>query len=280
VAAVLVAPLALPVVLRDERHRSQTAASEELNRLAIVAAKQARARVAPGDYLYTRSKDAYLSTTSGNASCSALVPHRREVWIAPNGSGRLLVEKEKPVFPGRRDRMRWPRAGRPSLGDVGRSDERFHKGGLHFQRFGRYSTDPNVLYDQLCQRARGHGPSTDAEMLLVGDLLRETAAPPRLRAALYRVAARIPGVTLRGDVTDPAGRRGVALARTTNGSGLLERTELIVDPQSSKLLGEREVLVERVDWVDAAPGTVIGASGLSRLGGRSFDLSKALKRER
>jgi hypothetical protein len=97
-------------------------------------------------------------------------------------------------------------------------------------------------------------------LVLVGDLLHETVAPPEFRAALFRVAARIPGVELVGKVTDPAGRPGLAVARTSADSGYLKRDEMIFDPHTSELLAESEVLLERVDWLSARPRTVIGYS--------------------
>lgn len=54
-------------------------------------------------------------------------------------------------------------------------------------------------------------------------------------------------------MTDPAGRNGTAVARTSDDAGFLERSELVFDPDTSELLAEREVLLERVDWVDAEP---------------------------
>lgn len=47
--------------------------------------------------------------------------------------------------------------------------------------------------------------------ITIGDLLRNTIAPPRVAAALYRAAALIPGVTLIPDATDAIGRPGVAV---------------------------------------------------------------------
>jgi hypothetical protein len=160
---------------------------------------------------------------------------------------------------GAEDKAKWEAARRPPLGGSGRSDESFGTEGLHYQDFSEFSINPDELYDQIRNQAEGHGSSTDSEMLvLVGDLLRETVAPPNLRAGLYRVAARIPGVELVGEVTDPAGRKGIAVARTSNDSGYLERVELVFDPDTSELLAERQVLLERVEWADADPGTVIG----------------------
>jgi hypothetical protein len=46
---------------------------------------------------------------------------------------------------------------------------------------------------------------------LITNLLSGTPAPPALRAALYKVAATIPGVTVTGSYTDSLGRTGTAL---------------------------------------------------------------------
>lgn len=160
---------------------------------------------------------------------------------------------------GERDRARWEAAGRPDLGGGETTDETFGPGGLHYEDLASLPTDPDELSQVIRARAEQTDVPVEAEMLvIVGDLLRETAAPPDLRGALYRVAARIPGVELVGEVTDPAGRRGVAVAVTSDYSGARTRKELIFDPETSDLLAEQEVLLERVQWLDADPPAVIG----------------------
>jgi hypothetical protein len=46
---------------------------------------------------------------------------------------------------------------------------------------------------------------------LITNMLSSTPAPPALREALYKVAATIPGVTVKGTYTDSLGRTGTAL---------------------------------------------------------------------
>ena len=76
------------------------------------------------------------------------------------------------------------------------------------------------------------GDSVDQEMFVViADLLRESPAPPKLRAALYEVAGTIPGVRLLGPMTDHAGRHGVAVSR--------DGQTLIFDPDDGRLLEDR-----------------------------------------
>jgi hypothetical protein len=276
VAGGLAIAIVVPTLWTDGPTGASAAAAEVLHAAARVAEKQPPAPVPTDGYRYTKSKDAYRGhydacsmTPPIQMTCpapppddwefSVLVPHTREIWIAPDGSGRLRVQSGQPKFFGPEDEVEWEAAGRPSFDGTGISDDSFGPGGLSFTDFSEYSTDPDELYDQIRSRAEGHGPSTDAEMfVLVGDLLRETVAPPDLRAALFRVAAKIPGVELVGNVTDPAGRNGVAVARTSDDAGFLERNELVFDPDTSELLAERQALLERVAWADAEPGTVIG----------------------
>jgi RNA polymerase sigma-70 factor (ECF subfamily) len=90
---------------------------------------------------------------------------------------------------------------------------------------------------------------------LVGDALRETNATPAQRAALYEVAARIPGVELIGHVRDPVGRPGIAVAHSGKTAGI--RETLILDPETSVLLSEEQVTLDGNSFGYPA-GTVIG----------------------
>jgi hypothetical protein len=276
VAAALAIAIVVPTLWSDGPTGASPAAAKVLNAAALVAEEQPPAPVSTDGYRYTKSKDAYRGyydtcsvATPVQMTCpapppddwefSVLTPHTREIWIAQDGSGRLRVQSGQPNFFGPEDEAEWEAAGRPPFDGPEITDDSFGPGGLSFTDFSEYSTDPDELYDQIRTKAEGYGPSTDAEMfVLVGDLLRETMAPPDLRAALFRVAARIPGVELVGNVTDPAGRNGIGVARTSDDAGFLERNEVIFDPDTSELLAESQVLLERVDWADADPGTVIG----------------------
>jgi hypothetical protein len=91
-------------------------------------------------------------------------------------------------------------------------------------------TDPVVLDEQLRAGIGETHDEDDALFVMVGDLLRESPASPELRRALWEVAARIPGITLVGDVTDAAGRPGVAVARGIQ--------QYVLDPDDGQLLEE------------------------------------------
>lgn len=257
----LVGVLIPAALLPDERLGASQAAARALVRAATVAERQRSVALVAGSYAYTRSQSFDLTTTVvGGRGFSALIPHAREAWIGVDGSGRLRETSGEPIFLGPGDRAAWQAAGSPPLLER-TSDRRFGPGGLHRPDLASLPTDPVELYRVVRERAEQTDVPTNVEMLVViGDLLRETAAPPPLRAALYRVAARIEGVELIGPVSDRAGRRGLAVGITSDYSGARQRKILVFDPDTSALLGERTILLERVQWLDAAPPVVIGDS--------------------
>jgi hypothetical protein len=104
-------------------------------------------------------------------------------------------------------------------------------------------TNPHALLALIYRVERGHGPGPAQEAFVTtGDLLRNTIAPPKVTAALYRAAALIPGVTLVPDTTDAIGRHGVAVARTGPGVRGGVREELIFSQTTLQLIGERTVI--------------------------------------
>jgi hypothetical protein len=104
-------------------------------------------------------------------------------------------------------------------------------------------TNPHALLALIYRVERGHGPGPDQEAFVtIGDLLRNTIAPPKVAAALYRAAALIPGVTLIPHATDAVGRHGVAVGRIGPGVDGGVREELIFSGATLQLIGERTVI--------------------------------------
>jgi hypothetical protein len=253
-----------------------SAAAAALNRVADVAAALPDGPV--NGYRHTESEGAYLSGVGGwpdhPNGIWALVPVSSEFWIKPDGSGRLIQSRGEPIWFGPADRAAWQAAGSPDLRSTPYSDTRFgptppgvaprtpqvEPGSLYFQDVASLPTDPGSLRQLIDERAAANGGSTDYERFsIIGDLLRETAAPPKVRAALYRVAAGLTGVELIGSMKDRAGRTGTAVSMTNAQSSRgLEQRVLIFDPRTSALLGEEDILLHKVDWLDADPPMVIG----------------------
>jgi hypothetical protein len=116
-------------------------------------------------------------------------------------------------------------------------------------------TNPHALLAMIYRIERGHGSGPDEEAFVtIGDLLRNTIAPPKVTAALYRAAALIAGVTLVPHATDAIGRHGVAVARIGPGADGGVREELIFSRATWQLIGERTVI--------ARTGVITGATAI------------------
>ncbi len=219
------------------------------------AAVQARAQaplppVGRGRVLYVKSVDAYMASWT-ERDFSVRVPHVREIWLGPDG-GLLRTTSGKPEFLSERDRLNWIAAGRPNLREGGGTVA------LEKQPPSDLPADPDALFARLEDEARGHSKGTYVEMFtLLGDAFRETNLNPAQRAALYEVAARLPGVELVGRVRDSVSRSGVAVAMDEKNDGI--RHTLVIEPETGTLLAEEQATLAKNVFRYPAR-TVIGRS--------------------
>jgi RNA polymerase sigma-70 factor (ECF subfamily) len=242
-----------------------SASAARLLHRAALAARQERSLGAlePGQYLYTKSVDAYLATAGGTRpdgttwQYSVLVPHVREIWLAADDTGWLHESGGDPTLLSERDRQAWIADGRPNMG-TGISSTRLGGGPGENTKMPSLDlpSDPDALYTQLHEEADGNGNGVYPEMFtLIGDALRENYTTPAQRAALYDVAARLPGIQLAGRTTDAVGRPAVAVAMENGSSDA--RSTLLFDPVSYALLGEQDVLLAG-NRLGYPAGTVVG----------------------
>lgn len=112
--------------------------------------------------------------------------------------------------------------------------------------------DPDALYERLKRDTRGRGQDPDLEVLVYAtDALTTGVVPADLRAALYRVLAKVPGMEITEKVTNLDGQAGTAFGITRVG----RRSDVIIDPSTGQYIGQREVDLDGVTGVP--PGTVI-----------------------
>ena len=254
-AGVLLASLIGGVLILRGGGNAPASAAELMLRTAALAA--GRDTPTPGGpYLYSKSEADVLITSGENTrGWSVTLPVTEETWIASDGSGRSRSSTGPPRYFGLRDQERWEAAGSPEFAS-GFSDEQFPAGILLYEDLRllptRVSALEGVLRDSVSSQ---HLPSDVAVFGRVGELLARGDASPGLRAALYRVVAQLPGVELIGDTTDPSGRPGIAVAMTYDESGAAVQVVMIFDADTSALLAQESVLLERASWVDASPGT-------------------------
>ncbi|MEU2238753.1 CU044_5270 family protein [Streptomyces sp. NPDC018338] len=225
----------------ERKTAGATPAAVLLDRIATVAASKPATTVRDDQYVYVSSTVAWSSQSDADPVLRLDTPHSRKVWLSVDGSrpGLLRERGEDTLLAGALDKD-----GRP-VSDNPAGNPQPTLNSPTYRYLESLPTDPDVLLKKIYDETRGSGPGPDQEAFVtIGDLLREQLAPPKVSAALYKAAARIPGVTVVDDAVDAAGRHGVAVARVHAG----ERTEWIFDKKTLEFLGERGVMVEDTTW--------------------------------
>ncbi|HKV68579.1 MAG TPA: hypothetical protein VJN72_10870, partial [Gaiellales bacterium] len=175
-----------------------------------------------------------------------------ETWIGLDRSARV-VTFGRPTFRSAEARRTFQHMyGLPATRPFGASrPEHYGKGGMTFgwdltyAQLQRLPSDPEKLRRLVYEQAAGSSQAVDPsssntlafeEFQVIGDLLRASPIRPSVRAALYTILSRMPGVTYGGRVTDPLGRPGieVSIAQSSGQAPAI----LIFDPHTAQLLSE------------------------------------------
>jgi hypothetical protein len=200
-----------------------------LERYALVAEQQPADEVRDDQYVYIQSVEAWDNTGHAYESNPVYKPGPltpREVWLSVDGTKEGLLkgpDETTPLDPNTKPNLNAPT----------------------YRYLQSLPTDPDTLLAKI--HAETASPKSTQEWQkagsafgVIGDLLREAIAPPKVTAALYRAAAKIPGVVVINDVTDATGRHGVAVAFKSS----LGQVEWIFDSTTSTFLGERVLAVD------------------------------------
>lgn len=226
-----------------------------LEAVAATASEQ-RIQSGGGEIRYSKIKTFTTQTAAGQPMYRFQIWRIQERWVAPDGSGRVRSQFNEITFPTAEDEEAWRAAGSPSLQPRGGTvDELRESGDLAYEDFSDLPVDTDLLFAVIEERAGTAGPGKDAEMFIViGDLLRFTGPSPDLRASLFRVASRIPGIEVVQQAEDPEGRVGIGMALTyDDGNGSLVRVNRVFDQQTTHLLGETTTVVGKTDFTSPAP---------------------------
>ncbi|MFT2016442.1 CU044_5270 family protein [Streptomyces sp. 796.1] len=207
---------------RDEK----SGARELLARAASAAERRADPDPRDAEFTYVRSKSAVLTAASDEAACAFIEPLRqRQIWRSVDGTRTgLLRTGQVPTEPIRLD----PAAPAPVS--------------LAYRHLQRLPRDPAALLRTLHTSALSGRADDQQVFRTIGGLIAESVLPPATEAALYRAAARLPGVVAIRDAVDAVGRHGAAVARVDERTG--EREEWLFDRRNATLLGVRVVMVD------------------------------------
>ncbi|TXS43672.1 CU044_5270 family protein [Streptomyces sp. OR43] len=245
-AGILAGGLALGT---DDRDRTPVTATQGtgglLHHLSTVALTSAAPVVRDDQFLYTRSKVREAEIGSGKAVLSPLT--EREDWAAQDPRplkklGLARVDGEDMVI-------------NAQLGDDDGTPAGLYR--PTYRWLASLPAEPDELLAYLRAHVRKDaGQETDQLVFeQVGGLLGGVL-PPKTAAALYRAAAKIPGVEEAPDAKDAIGRTGLGIARedTTYGN----RTEWVFDKDDYSFLGSRMYRTKDAPYAKA--GTLLSST--------------------
>lgn len=258
IALIIVADLQGGVV------RPASAAATILRRAALTAEASGGPPVLRrGEYWYVHSRETQVGVTvEGPRGYAVGIVARgsldRQIWIGRGVPSSLATHVVGPIqFLSARARQQWVRDGRPAQFGGPSGPLPADAFDLPYRKLLALPSNVDALW-LVVKHAAGKGNARwqRHEMFtVVGDLLREDPVPARVRAALYLVAARIPGIKMLGLTRDGIGRPALAVALNDTFNG--ERAELLFDPHTAKLLGEQQTVVKPPPAFHVKPGTVV-----------------------
>ncbi|WP_037669761.1 CU044_5270 family protein [Streptomyces griseus] len=223
-------------------------APQLLARISLAAADTSAPTPRKGQYIYIASKvaDSYIKADGDKREAVSNELHSRQVWNSLDGRDGWLIE-----------------AGETSdKGITLKSDTPFSGA---YNALAELPTDPDALLQRIYRASDAvrdpEVPRDQAAFVAIGDLLFESYPPAEVGAALYKAAAKIPGVVSVDDAVDATGRHGVAIARQNDTDG--ERTEWIFDKKTLQFLGERIVVVKSTADSPLKVGTVTFTSAIT-----------------
>ncbi|WP_316770788.1 CU044_5270 family protein [Streptomyces sasae] len=215
-----------------------------LGRISDAAGEHSTPRVRDDQFVYTREKAQGADLTSGKAVLDPL--KEREAWSAqePGPLHKLgLVREDGETLPVNAE-----------FGDTDGTPAGLSR--PTYSWLSTLPTDPDKLLAYLyanTPHAEGRGRD-QAVFEQIGSLLGGMM-PSRTAAALYRAAARIPGVTAAPQARDAIGRRGLGVARDDTRYGV--RTEWVFDGKDFAFLGSRSYLTKDTSYGKA--GTLLSS---------------------
>ncbi|MEV6161856.1 CU044_5270 family protein [Streptomyces sp. NPDC052052] len=206
-----------------------------LGRISDAAEERDTPTVRDDQFVYTRKKTRGADLTSGKAVLSPLLD--REMWAAqdPAPLQKLgLIREDGKTFPLNAE-----------FGDTDGTPAGIDR--PTYAWLSSLPTDPDRLLAQLyAETPQAEGRERDQAVFeQIGSLLGGVM-PPRTAAALYRAAAKIPGVTPAPQARDAIGRRGLGIARDDTRHGI--RTEWVFDEKDFSFLGSRSRLTKDTSY--------------------------------
>ena len=279
-AALLVGGIVVADVVGPGRLGASAEAAEVLNNAAAATIRTSDPVVEPGQYLKIETKS--LTGSGGQAADGSEVNWQEttggQVYVPADRDGEWVWNREarvplessseeaKALAAKVREAQQAQPEGHPALIGILRAPGGAFYGnepaviiGTPLKEASSLPRDPQALLNLIYERTKGAGQSPGSEAFVtIADGLRTGVVPADLRAALYKAAALIPGVTVTDREATIDGRTGIALGIPTSDG--VARTDILIDPVSGLVIGEQDVLLK--DHQGSPAGTVTSWSSV------------------
>jgi hypothetical protein len=288
--AVVAALAGAPAVRRQQAPGRGTEPGTASSARSFLLASAVRAASAPaltGTYWYTKERDIEPTMPLARAGKRApeKIPHAllpgityaatQESWYGQD-TGRTIVDEDVTFgFASAAVKARWRAMGEPPLATA--DGTRTRPSTSNYAMTFRYGPGAGLtmagierlpatraglgatlrrMWDSIPDRAAVVGlprPTFADYVFAWASSLLTGPASPGTRAAAYRLLAQQPGITIIASVTDPLGRRGVAIA---DGQGYGGRDYMIIDPRTAQELAYTTQPVRANSALSTAQGGV------------------------
>jgi hypothetical protein len=263
------------------------------NRTAVLVAAEKAERQPTGTYWYSnkiQGQSYIMRPKTGTYAITGALTETFKWWGAKSGMGEAPYGRDLPARPlTAHDAALWRKAGSPSSFRVWSGDAHHtyttkatkwvadtpdtrgggeFLGGKSLEDLQNLPTDPAKLAEMFLSqtelsKAAGLPPGKTLprlepgfKIVRVATLLEGAPIPPKVRAGLMRALVAQPGVHAIGTITDPLGRRGVALAADDRVTTVTDefggpkaeqgsyrsRAVIIFDERTGALLSQQEEL--------------------------------------
>ncbi|MBG0854528.1 CU044_5270 family protein [Streptomyces spinoverrucosus] len=205
-----------------------------LDRIATAAGAKETVPVRDDQFVYTRVQGTDLWEDGKDWE------YERTDWQAIKG-GRTGLARTVVLDP--------PAGGGPFRDGKSTQDMTMYPGSgpSDYRRLEALPTDPQKMYEKIWADTEGQGPThEEAAMEAIDTLLDRAVLIPDVSAALYRAAAKIPGVSVVPEATDAAGRHGIGLTFQDSD----DRDTWVFDRTTLDYLGTDETALLEIGIVD------------------------------
>jgi hypothetical protein len=267
-AALLVGGIVAADVVLPARPGAVAEAAEVLNNAAAATIRTSDPVVGPGQYLKIETTALYggSAVTADGTQVSWQEKTGGQIYVPADRNGEWVWNREESVpvefssEAAKAEATRLQEKAPDDMVGIQRAprgafygEQRSIIGGMPLDDAANLPRDPQALLDLIQERTKGAGKSPEIKALgTITAALCTGVIPADLRAAFYKAAALIPGVTVADKQATIDGRAGIAIGIPSPDGGT--RQETIIDPASGLLIGERNVVLK--DYPGFPAGTI------------------------